>query len=342
MPNATCILIAYALVLVLEGIRWWVPAGDSARDKWLKFGVLCVSLVALLTHTLYLLDRVFVTLGPGKNFALVSWHDWTIFTSWAIALVYGFLLLRRGDSRFGAFILPTVILLVGGSLALPPVTAADSSYSVSGWRFAHSVAMMAGTVLVSIGFAMGVMYLLQASRLKSKRRLATRIPLPSLEYLQTSGRICLLGSAASIGFGMLAGVIMNLTKDGRVEWMDRGILFSGGLFVWLAIASFAQSVLTKRGIGRATASMNILSFVIVVAAIGLVLTTPHGANRNEPPTPPQPSLDQSVTELSRPMNWVVAENNREDAFLLSVVTERILASSMAVGFQTVLESGEAK
>ena len=277
MPNVTCILIAYVLVFGVEGIRWWIPAGNSARDKGLKFLLLCTASVALLTHTLYLLDRVFVTMGVGR--ALSSWHEWAIFASWAIAIAYGFLLVRRGESRVGMFILPTILLLLGISLALPPITLADTSYSVSGWRFAHSVGMLVGTVLVSIGFAMGLMYFLHATRLKNKRGLGSRIPLPSLEYLQTSGRICLLGSAASIGFGMLAGVIMNLTKDGRVEWLDRGILFSGGLFVWLATASFAQSILSQRGSGRATAAMNILSFAIVAAAVALVLTTPHGGNR---------------------------------------------------------------
>lgn len=282
MPNATCILIAYAMVLLLEGVRWLIPSGSPVRDKRFRFTLLCLSFIAIFTHTLYVLDRYFLSRlnsAPGGGQLLVSWHDWAIFASLAIAIVYGFLLVRRGDSRVGAFFLPPILLLVASSFALPEITSANSAYSVTGWRYAHSIGMTVGTVLVSIGFAMGLMYFLHSSRLKSKRRLGARFPLPSLEYLQNSGRNCLLGSAISIGFGMVAGVIMNLTKDGQVEWMDRGILFSGGLFLWLVFASIAQSILTKRGSGRATAAMNILSFAIVAAAVVLVLTTPHGGNR---------------------------------------------------------------
>ena len=278
MPNATCILIAYALVLGGEWVRWWIPSGQTVRDRWIRIVLTLLFSLAFLTHSFYLLDRLFVAVGNGAGPGFISWHDGAIFASWLIAAVYGFLLIRRGDSRTGAFILPPV-LLVAGSLALPAVSATDRSFSVSGWRFAHSVSMVVGTVLVSIGFAMGVMYFLQSSHLKNKRRLQSRISLPSLEYLQASGRACLLGSAVSIGLGVLTGVVMNLTKDGRVEWLDRGILFSGGLFLWLAFASLAQSILTKRGSGRATAAMNILSFAIVAAAIGLVLSTQHGSNR---------------------------------------------------------------
>jgi hypothetical protein len=92
---------------------------------------------------------------------------------------------------------------------------------------------------------------------------------------------------------MVSGVIMNLTRDGRVEWLDRGILFSAGLFVWLVIASAIQWQLSRRGSGDATAWMNILSFLIVAAAIALVLSTPHGGNKMFAPS------DQSQTSVNR-------------------------------------------
>lgn len=69
---------------------------------------------------------------------------------------------------------------------------------------------------------------------------------------------------------------MNLAQDGQVNWADRGIVFSGGLFFWLAMASGIQWVLAKRGRGHFTAWMNILSFVIVGIALYLVVSAPHG------------------------------------------------------------------
>jgi peptidoglycan/LPS O-acetylase OafA/YrhL len=77
---------------------------------------------------------------------------------------------------------------------------------------------------------------------------------------------------------MVSGVIMNIVKDGQVEWLDRGILFSGGLFLWLLAASIIQWQFSQRGRGQSTAAMNIVSFVVVVAALAMVLSTPHGSN----------------------------------------------------------------
>jgi hypothetical protein len=277
MPNATCFLLAYVLVLLLEFGRW--RPVSSIWDWRLKVALLLAMGVALFTHTLYLLERALIGYRAETSWTAISWHDWAVLASWALGAVYSFLLLRRGNSRIGIFVLPIVLLLTGGAIALPPEVGVHPDSAASAWRFAHGLGMAAGTVLVSLGFSMGAMYFLHSSRLKSKRPLQSRFPLPSLEYLQSSGRFCLIGSAISIGFGMVAGVIMNLTRDGRVEWMDRGILFSAGLFVWLTIASLTQWFLARRGSGHAIAWMNILSFWIVAVAVLLVLSTPHGGNK---------------------------------------------------------------
>lgn len=234
--------------------------------------------VSLFTHTLYLLDRIFLATSGTTSTWAISWHDWGILSAWTLALAYVWLLIQRSENWIGIFVLPFVLMLVSVSIILSPKTL-ESANSATGWRLLHGFAMMVGTMLVSLGFAMAAMYFLQAWRLKNKRASQSRFQLPSLEYLQLFGRNCLLGSAASIGFGMVSGVIMNLTRDGRVEWLDRGILFSAGLFVWLVIASAIQWQLSRRGSGDATTWMNTLSFLIVAAAVALVLSTPHGGNK---------------------------------------------------------------
>jgi hypothetical protein len=281
MPNATCFLIAYSVVFVLEFARWQLPS-SGRFGFWIKVILIGAVSVSIFTHTLYLLDRIFLATSGSANMWAISWHDWGILSAWTLAMAYAWLLIRKSENWIGIFVLPFVLLLVGVAIILSPNTS-ESANSATGWRLLHGVAMMVGTMLVSLGFAMATMYFLQAWRLKNKRVSRSRFQLPSLEYLQSYGRTCLLGSAASIGFGMVAGVIMNLTRDGRVEWLDRGILFSAGLFVWLAIASAIQWQLSRRGSGDATASMNILSFLIVAAAVALVLSTPHGGNKMTDP-----------------------------------------------------------
>ena len=277
MPNATCFLIAYSVVFVLELARWRLPSTGKV-GWWTRVVLMGAASVSLFTHTLYLLDRIFLATSGTTSTWAISWHDWGILSAWTLALAYVWLLIQRSENWIGIFVLPFVLMLVSVSIILSPKTL-ESANSATGWRLLHGFAMMVGTMLVSLGFAMAAMYFLQAWRLKNKRASQSRFQLPSLEYLQLFGRNCLLGSAASIGFGMVSGVIMNLTRDGRVEWLDRGILFSAGLFVWLVIASAIQWQLSRRGSGDATAWMNILSFLIVAAAVALVLSTPHGGNQ---------------------------------------------------------------
>jgi hypothetical protein len=276
MPNATCFLVAYALLLLLELIRGRISS--ITLEKSLSRTMLAGASLSLLTHSLYLLDRLFLALANEESPLYLSWHDWAILSSWFLAVTYVVMLFRRPANRVGVFVIPLLISLIGVALVLP-VDIGIRNNSASGWRLAHGVAMMVGTMLTALGFAMALMYFLQANRLKKGRPKWLKLQLPSLEYLESFGRICLLGSAGSIGFGMVSGVIMNLVQDGRVEWLDRGILFSGGLFLWLLFASIVQWQFSRRGRGQSTAAMNVVSFVVVAAALGLVLSTPHGSNK---------------------------------------------------------------
>ena len=275
MPNATCFLVAYAIVLVLELLRWLDGTGrlplPSAAKPWLARILLVGAAVGLFTHSLYLLDRIFLSASTSSSLRLVSsWHDWAIVSAWALACSYIWLLLKRRESLIGLFVLPLLLVLVGLSLAVPSEPLGNGS-SATLWRLVHGASMTIGTMLVTLGFAMGIMYLIQAYRLKRKRPHQGVLRLPSLEYLQSFGSFCLLVSAASIGFGLVSGVIMNLVRDGQVNWTDRGILFSGGLFAWLVFAFWIQWQFVKRGKGAQTAWMNVLSFVIVAVAVAVVI-----------------------------------------------------------------------
>jgi hypothetical protein len=287
MPNAICFLLSYILLLVLELIRGKYPGGTIGIV--LTRLLLVAATIAVFTHSLYLLDRLFLALANEDSPLYLSWHDWGTLSSWMLAAAYYVMLLRRPNNRIGIFVLPMLMMLVGGTLALPSDIGIRNS-SASGWRLAHGVGMTLGTMLISLGMAMAIMYFIQSSWLRSTRPRRFKLQLPSLEYLESFGRKCLLGSAASIGFGMVSGVIMNIVKDGQVEWLDRGVLFSGGLFLWLITASIIQWQFSQRGRGQSTAAMNIVSFVVVVAALALVLSAPHGSN-----TIPsvKPILDQS-------------------------------------------------
>lgn len=275
MPNATCFLIAYTLVFIVEVARF-AAQGESLR-KWLIRGNAALLALAILTHTLYLVDRVLNAWNGDTFVAFRSWHDWSFLVAWTIALASAWMSWRRSDKQIGLFILPLVIAIVAVAVAVPSASPiGQPGSSASFWRLVHSAAMLIGTMLVALGFAIAAMYFVQAWRLKHLGSSAKSIRLPSLEYLHSTGRICILGSAFAVGFGVVSGAIMNWTQDGQVAWTDRGILFSTALFVWLTIAALLQWVSSHRGRGEWTAALSILSFVIVIIALAIVMTTPHG------------------------------------------------------------------
>lgn len=232
--------------------------------------------LALFTHTLYLLDQAFHYADLTSLRLFHSWQDWGNLSAWALGVAYAFLLWRRSEHWIGLFVLPLLLALVAASILIPSEVPFTASSSAPGWRLVHGVSMMLGTMLITLGFAMSVMYMVHAWRLKAKQANSDSFRLPSLEFLQSFAQKCLVGSAASIGFGVISGVIMNLTEAGRVDWFDRGILSSGGLFLWLAIASIVQWYYARRGRGEITAIMNILSFVIVLSVLLVIIRSSHG------------------------------------------------------------------
>lgn len=296
MPNATCFLFAYCGVFLLELARF--VGRIPWQQTWLVRSIALMTGLGFITHTIYLVDRIVIASTTNQSWRLLnSWHDWCILSAWALAAAYVVFLIRRSETRIGLFVLPLLLTFIGAAIALiGPEKNFDPTARASFWRLTHGIAMTLGTMLVTLGFAMAIMYFVQSWRLKAKLPSRGSFRLPSLEYLQSFGRLCLQWSAACIGFGVVSGVIMNLTQDGKVEWTDRGIVFSGGLFVWLVLAAIIQWQSSKRGRGELTAIVNILSFAIVIGVLALVVSAPHGTMQNAKPNTsnlPSPSLSNT-------------------------------------------------
>jgi hypothetical protein len=288
MPNETCFLIAYVLAFIMEAARF-ASSGDSVR-RWTSWIAFAMMGLAIVTHSLYLIDRVWNSWSGIQFTAFRSWHDWGFLAAWLIASASFWISCRRSDKQIGLFVLPIILAIVGLAVVFPSESPiATSNSSATFWRLTHSAAMLIGTMLVALGFAFAMMYFVQEWRLKHLGSSANTLRLPSLEYLQSIGRKCILGSALAVGFGVISGAIMNFTQDGQVAWTDRGILFSGGLFIWLSIAALLQWVSSNRGRGEWTAILSVLSFVIVVAALAVVMSAPHGSS---PPTLSVPGMQR--------------------------------------------------
>jgi len=217
-------------------------------------------------------------------------YSWSLLAALVLAFVYIVLSIRRPTNAIGAFLLPLILAMILGAIAVRSGEPFDRS-EVTGslWRPVHGGALILGTVAVFLGFAAALMNLVQEYRLKTKRLMTKEWRLPSLEYLHAMGRNCLVLSTVAIAMGLVSGVVLNVQRNGSVNWLESGIVFCAGLLVWLVLASVLEWEAARRGTSW-SAYLNIASFAIVLIALILVFSTPHGRSRmgtseksNQPP-----------------------------------------------------------
>lgn len=297
----TCFSASYLIVLALELSRLF---GRVPYRMLLLFVMLALG---LFTHSLYLFNQGRQEIAElGTQSLLGSWHDWSLLIALGLVAFYSFLLIRRPDTSIGMFILPLVLALIGLSWIERDAQPFSRATTLGLWGIVHGVSLLAGTMLVTLGFAFGLMYLVHSYQLKHKNRRPRRFRLPSLEYLQTLNRLCLLLSTILLALGVLSGIVLNLNSQGRVGWTEGGVLVSLLLFAWLVGATILDQLYQSSGPGRRVAYLTLVSFGFLVLALLAVVASPHGrslGNVNsslEPTGQPVPSLPAaSESEASR-------------------------------------------
>ena len=105
-----------------------------------------------------------------------------------LVVVYLYLTLFHPEVAYGIFILPLALALIGAA-QLANREPFPQSPAAQVWGTIHGTFWLLGAVAVIVGFVAGLMYLLQAWRLKHKLPPARGLRLPSLEWLERiSGR----------------------------------------------------------------------------------------------------------------------------------------------------------
>lgn len=292
--STLCFGASYSVALVLELSRLFFRSGVR--------GALLVGFAAagLLAHTLYLVHRA----STAASTPLSSEYDWFLVAAWVLAATYLYLTFYHPRTAIGLFILPLVL----GLIAIAKLYASETPFAESRasqiWGAIHGVFILLGTVAVMVGFVAGVMYLLQAYRLKHKQLPTQGFRLPNLEWLEHVNSRAIILSALMLTAGFLSGTVLNLVNH-RLEvdelpWSDPVIWTSSLLVVWLATAAVFGVVYKPARQGRKVAYLTVASFLFLVLALGLRLFLPssHSAPRAteltlpisaaaRPPAPPE-------------------------------------------------------
>jgi len=295
--SITCFAASYAVVLGFELVRLYFSKSTVRSTFKIAF-----TIAGLFAHTIFLYHHTSVRFDQSGVW-LGSWFGWCLAGAWLLAIAYLWLALRKFNSTIGVFLLPVVLALIAWGSYVGSETHFSAAREKSIWTMVHGMALLIGSTIVALGFVFGVMYLIQAKRLKSKKLTQSgSFRLPSLEWLRNSAEWCLTVSAAFLAIGLLSGVAMNLTGQDDIArfipWHDPVILSSGILFAWLLVASLASVFYKPARHWRKVAMLVSVSFLFLVLELGLVWFMGHGNSDIRKDVAPVAS-----TETTSPSLW---------------------------------------
>lgn len=265
-----CFAASYGVAFVVELLR----ASGKLKVKaiWAWF---CV-LAGLLAHTSYLVMQAQEGMAV-RGALLSSWYHWCLIGSWALALIGLMISFSRPQSAVGVFLLPLVLGLIAVASAMPKDELFAVTDATRAWGMLHGVGLLLGMVSVMVGFATGLMYLIQSRRLKKKIPLGRGLKLPSLEWLGHANERSLLWSTFCLTMGVLSGIVLNLAKLGigdGLAWSDPTVWTSALLVVWLVLVTIFSLIYKPARMGRKVAYLTVANFVILTLTMGIVLFGP--------------------------------------------------------------------
>jgi ABC-type uncharacterized transport system permease subunit len=275
----TCFAASYAVTLGLEITRLFF----RLRVRWVV--MIGFAAAGLFAHSLYLWRLTQQELSDVGGVPLSSWYDWCLVVAWVLAATYLGLACRHPENSVGLFLLPLVLVLIAAATQVDEVTPFDREKALGYWGVVHGLMLLLGTVSAALGFAAGLMYLLQSHRLKQKRPPRQGLRLPSLEWSQALNRRSLVISTCLLALGLLSGIVLNLIRHAHqqssVSWTDPVVLSSAVLFLWLTGATLFESMYKPAREGRKVAYLTLASFVFLGLVLAFVLLGQHGSPDSE-------------------------------------------------------------
>ncbi len=275
--SITCFAASYAVTLALEVSRLFF----RLPVRWII--MILFAAAGLFAHTAYLSILTQAEMQGTVVTPLSHWYDWCLLAAWVLAALYLGFAVRRPENTVGIFLLPLVLALIGAGYAVRKAPPFAREQALSYWGMFHGIMLLLGTVAAALGFAAGIMYLLQSYRLKHKLLPRPGFRLPSLEWLQKLNRRSLLLSTFLLALGLVAGLALNLIRQssqrGTIAWTDPVVLSSGLLFLWLATATLCESLYKPAHAGRKVAYITLVSFVFLGLVLCLVLRGQHGISQ---------------------------------------------------------------
>jgi ABC-type transport system involved in cytochrome c biogenesis permease subunit len=183
--------------------------------------------------------------------------------AWVGTVSYLLLLKRSRLSRLVVLVAPAAFL--GAFLAALRPPSGVPTEEPTAWPHAHVLLSSAGLSLLGLAGFAGLIFLIEHARLKSKKPLDRRFPLPSLEALD---RV----NAVALGVGFL---LMTLGVVTGMIWLQvsKGVPWSGSaheiwtLVAWVVYAALVFARFSGKQSSRRSAISAVAGFVFLLFAV---------------------------------------------------------------------------
>lgn len=280
--SVTCFAASYLVAWLLEGSRLLFRSG--VRGAVMIF----FAAAGLVAQSIYLVERA----ASGPQPPLSSSFDWCLLTAWVLVVAYLYLTYYFPRSAIGLFVLPLVLSLILAANLWASREPIPSGSATRVWGAIHGVFLLLGAVTVMVGFVAGLIYLLQAYRLKHKLPPVGHFRFPSLEWLENVNSRVIFVSTLFVGGGFVSGIILKIVRDRRIEgmpWTDPVIWTSALMLAWLLAASIFAAVYRPARQGQKVAYLTVVSFIFLAFALGALLHggSEHGKGRTAETAPPE-------------------------------------------------------
>jgi ABC-type transport system involved in cytochrome c biogenesis permease subunit len=273
-----CFAGTYGLALISDLARFFV----RSRTRW----YLTVVLTGLgwAVHTAYLANLARV----DGQLPIATQFDSLVVLSWILAAIGLYLIVRAPEGvAIGVFVLPMVVALAAAAaLSGPRPPWTNWGAWVAFWGAVHGGFLLLGAVFTCVAFLAGLMYLVQAHRLKQKRPPRSGLALPSLEQSERLNRGAITLAFPLLTFGLLIGVGLTLARPQTggvvLTWTDPKILSAGAMWLVFAVllhARFRPAMRGRRVMWLTALAFGFLAFTWVGVDL-LRLPTAHGAPRS--------------------------------------------------------------
>ena len=157
--SLTCFTASYLVTFALEVSRLFF------RVPVRLIVMVIFTILGLFTHSVYLVRQAQEAAQEAAAAPFSGWYEWCLIAAWVLAAVYLSLSIRRPQSSSGLFVLPLVLVFIVAAYFARDVAPFPRNQALLVWQIVHGTVLLIGTIVVMLGFAAGIMYLVQAYRL---------------------------------------------------------------------------------------------------------------------------------------------------------------------------------